>query len=161
MTLKNFSVDDGSDKLLKNVSEIGSMLFTRGVSGTRVVTGREEKIFQGNHVFKGKPIVLKMMIEKKRFNMIHPIFSVYLTLQYKFIQGWGSHYDNTDAPYITAAAAIGMTQNDINLFIKRLDKVLAQKFKEASQKRQDITQHIEKNRILQPQTLNVKTSTQV
>ena len=59
MTLKNFSVDDGSDKLLKNVSEIGSMLFTRGVSGTRVVTGREEKIFQGNHVFKGKSIVFK------------------------------------------------------------------------------------------------------
>ena len=54
MTLKNFSLDDGDDKSLKSVSEIGSMLFTRGVSGTRVVTGREEKIFQGNHVFKGK-----------------------------------------------------------------------------------------------------------
>ena len=64
-------------------------------------------------------------------------------------------------PYITAAAAIGMTQNDIYLFIKRLDKVLAQKFKEASQKKQEIAQHIEKNRILQPQTLNVKTSTTV
>ena len=54
MTLKNFALDDGNDKLLKSVSEIGSMLFTRGVSGTRVITGREEKIFQGNHVFKGK-----------------------------------------------------------------------------------------------------------
>ena len=64
-------------------------------------------------------------------------------------------------PYITAAAAIGMTVNDINLFIKRLDKVLAQKTKEVSMKRQEITEHIEKNRILQPQSLNVKTSTQV
>ena len=53
MTLKNFSVDEENDRSLKSVSEIGSMLFTRGVSGTRVVTGREEKIFQSNHVFKG------------------------------------------------------------------------------------------------------------
>ena len=64
-------------------------------------------------------------------------------------------------PYITAAAAIGMTQNDINLFIKRLDKVLTQKFKEVSLKQQEVAQHIEKNRILQPQSVNVKTSTQV
>ena len=47
-------VDEESDPTLKSVSEIGSMLFTRGVSGTRVVTGREEKIFQDNFVFKGK-----------------------------------------------------------------------------------------------------------
>merc|ERR1712226_746646 len=87
MTLGNFAIADDDDKALKSVSEIGSMLFTRGVSGTRVVTGKEEKVFQGNHVFKG----------------------------------WGSHYDNTDVPYITAAAAIGMTHSDINLFIKRLD----------------------------------------
>ena len=77
------------------------------------------------------------------------------------ILGWGSHYDNTDVPYITAAAAIGMTHNDINLFIKRLDKVLAQKNKELSTKRQEIAKHIEKNRILQPQSLNAKTFTQV
>ena len=54
MTLKNFALDDSDDQSLKSVSEIGSMLFTRGVSGTRVITGRDEKIFQGNHVFKGK-----------------------------------------------------------------------------------------------------------
>merc|ERR1712226_1670155 len=95
MTLGNFAIADDDDKAFKSVSEIGSMLFTRGVSGTRAATGKEEKVFQGNHVFKG----------------------------------WGSHYDNTDVPYITAAAAIGMTHNDINLFIKRLDKVLAQKTK--------------------------------
>ena len=77
------------------------------------------------------------------------------------ILGWGSHYDNTDTPYITAAAAIGMTSNDINLFVKRLDKVLTQKTKEVSFKRQEIAEHIEKNRILQPQSLNAKTSTQV
>ena len=65
-------------------------------------------------------------------------------------------------PYITAAASIGMTDKDIALFIKRLDKVLGQREKEVSQKRKEIAQkHIEKNRILQPQSLNVKTSTQV
>ena len=56
MTLGNFAIADDNDKALKSVSEIGSMLFTRGVSGTRVVTGREEKVFQGNHVFKGNKI---------------------------------------------------------------------------------------------------------
>lgn len=54
-----------------------------------------------------------------------------------------------------------MTNNDISLFIKRLDKVLAQKTKEVSFKRKEIADHIEKNRILQPQSLNAKTSTQV
>ena len=58
MTLGNFAIADYDDKALKSVSEIGSMLFTRGVSGTRVVTGREEKVFQGNHVFKGNKILL-------------------------------------------------------------------------------------------------------
>ena len=63
MTLKNFALDDGNDQFLKSVSEIGSMLFTRGVSGTRVITGREEKIFQGNHVFKGNYSFLEMINE--------------------------------------------------------------------------------------------------
>ena len=57
MTLGNFAIADDDDKALKSVSEIGSMLFTRGVSGTRVVTGKEEKVFQGNHVFKGNKIL--------------------------------------------------------------------------------------------------------
>jgi hypothetical protein len=35
----------------------------------------------------------------------------------------------TEMPYLTAAASIGMTHKDIAQFIKRLDKVLAQKSK--------------------------------
>ena len=35
--------DDGS-----SVSEIGSMLFTRGVSGTRVLTGKAVKTVEGH-----------------------------------------------------------------------------------------------------------------
>ena len=37
--------------------------------------------------------------------------------------GWGSHTDHTRAAYLTAAAAIGMTQLDLERFIKRLEKV--------------------------------------
>ena len=42
-----------------------------------------------------------------------------------FFPAWGSHWDKTDTPYLTAAAAIGMTPEDILTFIRRLDKVLA------------------------------------
>lgn len=37
--------------------------------------------------------------------------------------GWGSHTDHTANAYLTAAAAIGMTQLDLERFIKRLEKV--------------------------------------
>ena len=43
----------GFDKDPKSVSEIGSMLFKRGVSGTRVVTGKEVKKVEG-FTFKGR-----------------------------------------------------------------------------------------------------------
>ena len=68
MTLGNFAIADDDDKALKSVSEIGSMLFTRGVSGTRVVTGKEEKVFQGNHVFKGNKILLWAYMYVKSWN---------------------------------------------------------------------------------------------
>ena len=41
------------------------------------------------------------------------------------VSAWGSHWDKTDTPYLTAAAAIGMTVEDITAFIRRLDKVMA------------------------------------
>ena len=41
--------------------------------------------------------------------------------------GWGSHSAAmAETPYVTAAASVGMTSEDIALFIKRLDKVLAE-----------------------------------
>ena len=46
----------------KSISEIGSMLFTRGVSGTRVVTGRDTKVIEG-YTFKGTfKIAIKVWI---------------------------------------------------------------------------------------------------
>ena len=47
------------------------------------------------------------------------------------IAAWGSHWDKTESPYLTAAAAIGMTKDDIETFIRRLDKVLASRSKGA------------------------------
>lgn len=38
--------------------------------------------------------------------------------------GWGSHTDHCTAAYLTAAAGMGMTQLDLDRFIKRLEKVL-------------------------------------
>ena len=43
-------------------------------------------------------------------------------------QNYGSHSNNYPTAYLTAAAAVGMTQSDVDLFVARLDKVLS-KFK--------------------------------
>lgn len=46
-----------------------------------------------------------------------------------FLLAWGSHWDKTDTPYLTAAAAIGMTKEDVMTFARRLDKVMASRSK--------------------------------
>lgn len=72
------------------VSMIGSMLFTRGVSGCRVISTTDLKTIDG----------------------------------YKF-QGWGSHISHSNnVPYMTAAAGLGMTKQEVDNFIDKLDKIL-------------------------------------
>ncbi|XP_067123311.1 O-phosphoseryl-tRNA(Sec) selenium transferase isoform X1 [Centruroides vittatus] len=71
-----------------SLSEIGSMLFTRCVSGARVVTTYDTKEINN----------------------------------YKFI-GWGSHSDKYPYSYLTVAAAIGITKQDVDTFLNRLNKV--------------------------------------
>ncbi|RNA21717.1 O-phosphoseryl-tRNA(Sec) selenium transferase [Brachionus plicatilis] len=84
-TLNNF----GSNS--KEITEIGSMLFTRRVSGVRVVVpGVHKSVVSNGHLFKN----------------------------------FGSHSSSTDYSYLTAAAAIGVKIADIDLFIKRLNKIL-------------------------------------
>ena len=46
-------------------------------------------------------------------------------------KNFSSHSNNYPCGYLTAAAAIGMTRDDIESFIKRLDKVLASLQKES------------------------------
>lgn len=83
ITLSNF----GSH--IKDLTEIGSMLFVRLVSGIRVVVPGETKNISG--------------CEFKNF---------------------GSHSNNYPVPYLTAAAAIGIKKHEVDLFIKRFQKVL-------------------------------------
>ena len=40
-------------------------------------------------------------------------------------RGFGAHSSEYPCNYLTAAAAVGMTQNDVDMFVKRLDKVLS------------------------------------
>ena len=40
-------------------------------------------------------------------------------------RGWGSHANNYPRAYLTAAAAIGMTRQDVDTFLKRLDKCMS------------------------------------
>ncbi|XP_022083546.1 O-phosphoseryl-tRNA(Sec) selenium transferase-like isoform X2 [Acanthaster planci] len=76
----------------KEVSEVGSMLFKRNVSGARVVPRGVTKTIGG----------------------------------YDFT-GYGSHCNDYPTGYLTVAAAIGITKEDVDLFVKRLDKVLSKK----------------------------------
>ena len=40
------------------------------------------------------------------------------------ITNFGAHCDSYNTPYLTAAASIGMTKTDVDIFVTRLDKVL-------------------------------------
>ncbi|KAM5284824.1 O-phosphoseryl-tRNA(Sec) selenium transferase isoform 1-T1 [Hipposideros larvatus] len=84
VTLK--TLDEHRDKA---VTQLGSMLFTRQVSGARVV----------------------------------PLGSVQTVSGYTF-RGFMSHTNNYPCAYLNAASAIGMKMQDVDLFIKRLDKCL-------------------------------------
>lgn len=39
--------------------------------------------------------------------------------------GWGAHKSNYPCPYITAGASIGVKKSDVDLFVQKLDKVIA------------------------------------
>jgi len=71
------------------ITQLGSMLFTRQVSGARVV----------------------------------PLGSVQTVSGHTF-RGFMSHANHYPCAYLNAAAAIGMKTQDVDLFMKRLDKCL-------------------------------------
>nr|XP_004038548.2 O-phosphoseryl-tRNA(Sec) selenium transferase isoform X2 [Gorilla gorilla gorilla] len=97
MTLK--TLDEHRDKA---VTQLGSMLFTRQVSGARVV----------------------------------PLGSVQTVSGYTF-RGFMSHTNNYPCAYLNAASAIGMKMQDVDLFIKRLDRCLKAVRKEQSKESDD------------------------
>ncbi|XP_077445088.1 O-phosphoseryl-tRNA(Sec) selenium transferase isoform X2 [Stigmatopora argus] len=73
----------------KAVTELGAMLFTRQVSGARVIPLNKEQTISG-HTFRG----------------------------------FMSHSEAYPCPYLNAAAAVGITRQDVALCMKRLDKCL-------------------------------------
>ncbi|XP_011900692.1 PREDICTED: O-phosphoseryl-tRNA(Sec) selenium transferase isoform X2 [Cercocebus atys] len=97
ITLK--TLDEHHDQA---VTQLGSMLFTRQVSGARVV----------------------------------PLGSVQTVSGYTF-RGFMSHTNNYPCAYLNAASAIGMKMQDVDLFIKRLDKCLKAVRKEQSKESDD------------------------
>lgn len=40
-------------------------------------------------------------------------------------QAWGAHSTELGLPYLTAAATVGMTKSDVDVFVKKLSRVLA------------------------------------
>lgn len=38
--------------------------------------------------------------------------------------GWGTHTSGLTLPYLTVAAGLGVTLEEVNVFIKKIDKVL-------------------------------------
>ncbi|KAM9661155.1 O-phosphoseryl-tRNA(Sec) selenium transferase isoform 1-T1 [Morphnus guianensis] len=95
MSLKN--LDENNDAA---VTQLGSMLFTRQVSGARVV----------------------------------PCGSVQTVNNYTF-KGFMSHANDYPCAYLNAASAIGIKKQDVDVFLKRLDKCLKTSRKEAKKEK--------------------------
>lgn len=90
-TLEQISADGGGDSPDSQVSGLGAMLFSRCVSGTRVVPrGVDKKVC-------GLPF-----------------------------RGFGSSADDYPHAYLTAACAIGLGSEEVELFLRRFDKCLAE-----------------------------------
>ncbi|XP_035180656.1 O-phosphoseryl-tRNA(Sec) selenium transferase [Oxyura jamaicensis] len=95
MSLKN--LDENNDAA---VTQLGSMLFTRQVSGARVV----------------------------------PCGSVQTVNNYTF-KGFMSHSNDYPCAYLNAASAIGIKKQDVDVFLKRLDKCLKTSRKEGNKEK--------------------------
>ncbi|NXD06452.1 SPCS transferase, partial [Nothocercus nigrocapillus] len=95
MSLKN--LDENNDAA---VTQLGSMLFTRQVSGARVV----------------------------------PCGSVQTVNNYTF-KGFMSHTNDYPCAYLNAASAIGIKKQDVDTFLKRLDKCLKTSRKERNKEK--------------------------
>ncbi len=83
--------EEGSNQVTQTlpVTYLGSMLFSRRISGTRVIS-------------KG---------------VLQEVAGTQFT-------GYGSHCDNYPHSYLTFAAALGTTNNDVDNFVTRLKKAL-------------------------------------
>lgn len=87
----------------RDISFLGSMLFTRCVSGTRVVVPSTTAVASTGST------------KDPTAKSIGPLT----------FPGYGSHADAyPPGPYLTAACAIGVTREEVDEFLRRLDKTL-------------------------------------
>lgn len=93
---------------------VGSMLFTRGVSGTRVVVTAHDGDDSGDDDAPHNATTARA-----------PSPAVVVVAGHAF-ESYGASTDRyASAPYLTAAAAIGLTRADVDEFGRRLAAVLA------------------------------------
>ncbi|KAI9138120.1 soluble liver antigen/liver pancreas antigen [Paraphysoderma sedebokerense] len=127
----------------RKLTFLGSMLFTRSVSGTRVVAPGERKVIEG-YEFKGwgghvdvyeplnqsnsdeSEIVNQMVVTTINDDKTQSERKNQKTEFDGHVKADGNENDETrrGIPYLTAAAAMGVQKSEIDTFIKRLDKCL-------------------------------------
>lgn len=112
MTLTSLNIPNVTESDTKKLTQLSSMMYMRHVTGCRVISTVEVKDICG-YKFDGLLLhTFEITVTFKQ--IIHVIFS-----------GWGAHKSNYPCPYITAGASIGVKKSDVDLFVQKLDKVIA------------------------------------
>ena len=113
-------------------AEFGSMLFIRSVSGTRFEAPSLYLTSVSCYLFFLHPpphVPLAVFLSLCYFYLIScdrvVIPNKRVTIGPHTFSSWGSHTDSPPSAYLTAAAAIGMTKDEVTTFLRRLDKTLA------------------------------------
>ena len=109
----------GDFQIKANLTEFGSMLFLKSVSGTRYVCVYPCVISTHCSIY-GRVVAPG---ESK-------------TIGPQEFTNWGSHHNCYPTAYFTVAAAIGMCREEADVFVERLDKVFV-KFKKKQGERSD------------------------
>lgn len=122
-----------------NWTEFGSMLFLKSVSGTRWVQWN-----MGSHWWCGLLIMCRWKQPTSSHQTVHFLKTYSLTrvvapgaekaIGPHTFTSWGAHYNGYPCAYITAAAAIGMRKEEVDTFVKRLDKAFSKFKRKCSQK---------------------------
>ncbi len=126
-------------------AEFGSMLFIRHVSGTRwaVWVCTSKLLWSQPCALAGIHAVITLDLPCPLSGCWHVWYVLWKSGYFSArvvvpgtVKGigphtfanWGAHYDGYPCAYFTAAAAIGMKQEEVDVFIRRLDQVFT-KFK--------------------------------
>uniref|UniRef100_F7FPY1 O-phosphoseryl-tRNA(Sec) selenium transferase n=1 Tax=Callithrix jacchus TaxID=9483 RepID=F7FPY1_CALJA len=128
---------NGYKKLLKERKEMFSYLSNQikklsEAYNERLLHTPHNPISLGNFFFPKEKQILQSISRRK----VVPLGSVQTVSGYTF-RGFMSHTNNYPCAYLNAASAIGMKMQDVDLFIKRLDRCLKTVRKEQSKDSDD------------------------